>query len=259
MDQQAGQIEAPPFRITWAAASDTGHVRPQNEDAFSVTPDIPLFIVSDGMGGHEEGELAAHICTEFTPERIQKKLAKLRSKRPKALRRLIRNTFPEVNHRVLEETVRRKQQIPMGATLTLMLIKNNRACVGHLGDSRAYRLRGPRFTQLTSDHTSLAELTRKQAPPTLEILVANLGAELTRYIGIDAKATPQVKTFLLQPHDRILLCSDGLSDALPDNQIKSVLKNNPDLPAACQRLIQAANNHGGHDNITTLLLQTNPL
>jgi len=249
----------PPFHMTlplqWGVASDAGQVRAYNEDAFAIEPEAGLFLVSDGMGGHRGGELASEIVTQDLPPAIEIALLDLTQKTPRAIRRILKKWIAEQSRQVLLEGHSESGFKDMGATLVLALLVKNRAYIANLGDSRAYRFRCGRLHQFSKDHSVVAELVAQgEITPEEAQTHEELGV-ITHYAGMDEHAAPHVRSFALKPGDRILLCSDGLTDMVSEAVIATTLTGEPDHQKACQLLVQQANQAGGHDNITVLIIE----
>ncbi len=228
------------MRTVAAAATDIGHVREGNEDAYLVAE--PLYVVADGMGGHLGGEVASRLAVET--------LERLSASGEGTLAERIR----EANRVIFERSVTDRTVAGMGTTLTAALVEQGRAHLAHVGDSRAYRLREDRLEQLTHDHTLVqrmveeGELTTEQAEghPHRNILTRVLGGEPS--VDVDELDVD------LRVGDRLLLCSDGLTGMIADDRIAQILREEPDPHRAARRLIDEANDAGGVDNITVLLI-----
>lgn len=244
--------EAFPFR--WAAASDTGKVRDENQDSFLVEPEVGLFLVSDGIGGHRGGALASKIVAEDLSVMIENRLGELRSSSPRAVRSLFKKTIVEQSKQLQMEGTSDTGYKGMGATLIMALLKDGRAYIANLGDSRIYRLRTGRFTQLTKDHSVVSELLSKGKIKPEEAEDHSAAGEITHYVGMEEKATPYVRSFALSKGDRLLLCTDGLTSMVNDGGIVKILEGEGDSQAACEALVTAANAAGGHDNITVVVI-----
>jgi len=240
--------------FTWAVRSDVGKVREINEDAYLVEPETGLFIVSDGMGGHPGGEIASAFVASDLSVTIDTGLHKLRSDSRHAMRRLIKRAIRQHSRQVRIEGQNESGYKDMGATVVLALVHNGRATIANLGDSRLYRFRRGKLTQLSRDHSVIGELIEqgKLRPEEAENHAA--GGMITQYMGMEKKPRPYIKSFQIKKNDRLLLCSDGLTDMLSDVEIQSVLSQNPDADAAVQTLVKQANNAGGADNITVILI-----
>jgi len=238
----------------WGAASDVGKERTENEDAFHIEPDIDLFLVSDGMGGHQGGALASKIIVEDLPVKIETRLRRRKSRKPRTIRSVLRRAVAEQSRQVRMEGVSEAGYKGMGATVVLALLQAGRAYIANLGDSRAYRFRRGRFVQISKDHSVVSDLVEKGVLDETEADTHEAQGQITHYAGMDKKAQAHLRTFELQAGDRLLLCTDGLTDMIGHKEIANILNNQPDPQAACNHLIAAANAAGGHDNITTLII-----
>jgi protein phosphatase len=241
-----------PFR--WAAETDRGRIRPENEDTFFADPETGLFVVSDGMGGHRGGALASGIISEDLPVMIENALDRLKVGTPRTVRSLLKRAIAEQSLQLQLEGTSETGYEDMGATLVIALLRGRRCFVANVGDSRAYRLRAGRFTQLTRDHSVVSELIERGRITLDEALDHAASGQLTRYIGMEEEVRSHVRSFALKRHDRILLCTDGLTDTVSDDDIAGTLKTEADPQTACRALVTAANRAGGHDNITALII-----
>lgn len=241
-----------PFR--WAAQSHIGKVREQNEDTFFADPHVPIFLVSDGMGGHLGGELASKIVTEDLPVMIENALDRLKIGTSRTIRALLNRAIAEQSRQLRLEGTSETGFKDMGATIVVTLLRRSRCFIANVGDSRAYLLRNGRLRQLTRDHSVISELIEngRLKPENAENHHAQ--GQITRYIGMERKARSHVRSFALKKADRILLCTDGLTDLLGDNAIAKILKTSAEPETACKNLITAANKAGGHDNTTTMII-----
>jgi protein phosphatase len=239
----------------WAFRTDTGLCRSQNEDSFIIEPEIGLFLLSDGMGGHRGGEIASSFVSETLSVRIETGLYQLRSMKSRAVRRFLSKAITCHNREVHVEGISESGVKGMGATLVLCLIQNGRAYVANLGDSRLYRLRNGKLTRFTKDHTVVSEMIEQGMASADSAFVHAYSGVITQYMGMEDQADPHVRSFKLQYGDRLLLCSDGLTDMLDDSRIKEIISSNDDLDSGVEMLVREANLAGGHDNITTLLIE----
>lgn len=245
------------FPFCWGAASDIGKLREENQDAFIVEPEAVLFLVSDGIGGHRGGALASKIVVEDLPVMIETRLGKLKTSSPRAIRSLFKKTIVEQSRQLRLEGTSETGYKGMGATLVMLLLRNNRAYIANLGDSRIYRLRNGKLVQLTKDHSVVSELLNKGKIKPQDAENHDAQGQITHYVGMEEKVTPYVYTFTLKKADRLLLCTDGLTGMVGDKNIAEILKKQTDCQAACDELVDAANAAGGYDNITVLLVDWN--
>jgi PPM family protein phosphatase len=225
------------------AGTDPGRKRRINEDSFVIAP--PLFAVADGMGGAQAGEVASALAAGALEE----------SGANGGGERRVAELIQEANRRVHERATTDAATAGMGTTITAALVEpDGRVVFGHVGDSRAYRLRDDTLEQLTNDHTLVAELVRRGELSPGEAEVHPQRSVITRALGTDPDV--DVDTFAVdaQAGDVYLICSDGLSSMVDSRDIGEILRQNrDDLVGAARALIQAANRGGGEDNITAVL------
>lgn len=235
--------------------------RDHNEDAFFRSDDIRLYIVADGMGGHAAGEVASWEAVQAVHGMIRNGHEHLvsyeRSQTEEsiaALRRLVESAIQAATYMVFGIAEQDPQHKGMGTTITAMLVVQNIAVLGSVGDSRAYLVRGDRTWQVTEDHT-LVQLQMKAGLITAEQAKSSpRGNVITRAVG--PRDYVQVDTFVVpvQAGDRYLLCSDGLHGYLDTKEIAGIAQNNS-LDSSCQGFITLANDRGGKDNITCVLVE----
>jgi serine/threonine protein phosphatase PrpC len=223
-----------------AAATDPGKRRRRNEDAYVVEP--PLFAVADGMGGAQAGEIAARIAAAVLRE----------SSGEEAVVELIK----EANRRVYEAAAGDDARSGMGTTITAALVGNDTVQIGHVGDSRAYRIRDGQLDQLTEDHSLVAELVRSGKLSPEEADAHPQRSVITRTVGTDPDVDVDTFSVDARPGDVFMLCSDGLTTMVADESIREIVeKNHGDLDKAARALVDAANKGGGEDNITIVLFE----
>jgi len=247
-------VVSPPAHFRWAAETHVGMERQENQDSFFADPEPALFLVSDGMGGHQGGAIASGIVAEDLPVMIENALDRLKVGTPRTVRTLLKKLIAEQSKQVQLEGTSESGFRDMGATLVIALLRKSRCFVANIGDSRAYRLRKGRLMQLTRDHSVVSELIEKGRIEPEEAADHDAHGQITRYIGMEEKARSHVRSFTLKRGDRILLCTDGLTDMVTDKEITAILKTETDPQAACKSLVAAANKAGGLDNVTTLII-----
>lgn len=226
------------------AGSDTGRQRRANED--SLLARAPLFVVADGMGGAQAGEVASRIAIEcFQPGLPDA------SEPERALAAIARSA----NAHIHELSHTNAEQAGMGTTLTAVWVGEQEVAIAHVGDSRAYCLRDGELLRLTDDHSLVDELLRQGRLTPEEALEHPQRSVITRALGPEAEVEVDTRSFRGREGDVYLLCSDGLTTMLPEQQIASLLLARPILRDAGEALIAAANDAGGRDNITVLLLR----
>jgi serine/threonine protein phosphatase PrpC len=250
------------MKIRYAAKTDVGMKRNHNEDYFSLIEDEQLFIVADGMGGHASGEVASKLAAETVGEfyqRTKDEEATWPYKWDRSLsyteNRLVCG-IKLANVRIFEAACRDLRFKGMGTTIVSTLIQGDKIFVGHVGDSRCYRVRQGQIAQLTRDH-SLLEDYKEAKPDMTDEEQRNFPHKnvITRALGMRETVQVDVLAHDIQDRDTFLLCSDGLSGMVEDPKLLEVVKSAPDLETAVSNLIEAANAAGGTDNITVLALQ----
>lgn len=236
-----------------AALSDVGRVRQANEDACTVLSDQGMFIVSDGMGGHQAGATASRIVATVLPAMVRKGLDALRRTDEKEIQRVLRDSIVELSQQLRAQSAGQPGLAGMGATIVLALLRQDRAFIAHMGDSRAYLYRGGKLKQLTRDHSVVGILLRRREITPEEARHHPARSRVSRYVGIDGVVYPDVKSVSLARGDRLVLCTDGLTGMVSDKTIAGILKTVSDPETACHALVDAANTAGGNDNITALV------
>jgi PPM family protein phosphatase len=228
--------------VLYAGASDTGRKRRRNEDSYVIAP--PIFAVADGMGGAQAGEIASRLAA-----------AALEDTDPgsKSGAERVTSLIQEANRRVHQRAIADPATSGMGTTMTVALVEGTRVTFGHVGDSRAYRYREGAFEQITEDHSLVNELlkTGKLSPEEADSHPQR--SVITRAVGTDPDVDVDSFTIDAEVGDVFLICSDGLTDMVDDEDIRSVLeKFHNDLDRATKSLVSAANRGGGEDNITVV-------
>jgi PPM family protein phosphatase len=228
-----------------AVVSDTGRRRRRNEDAFVCAP--PLFAVADGMGGAQAGEVASGLAAAVLEEGAGDERGEER----------VASLIKEANRRVFQRSNEDAATSGMGTTMTVALVDSPGGTIafGHVGDSRAYRVRDGRLEQLTDDHSLVGELVRSGKLSPEEAETHPQRSVITRALGTEPDVDVDTFTVEARPDDLYLLCSDGLTDMISADEIFSVLDGSDDLEVAARALIEAANAGGGEDNITVVLFQ----
>lgn len=244
-----------------AGKTDVGRKRTHNEDSFALVESESLYMVADGMGGHSSGEVASRMAIDTMREFFRATSAdpeatwpyKMDKTRGYEENRLITG-INLANRRIYDASQRESHLHGMGTTIVGLLCVQNQCLIGHVGDSRVYRLRGDAMQQLTEDHSLLNDYIKMKSMTPQEIENFPHKNVIVRALGM--KETVKVDAILdtPQPGDLYVLCSDGLAGPLTDDEIHSVLvKHNKDLGQAAQALVDEANNNGGPDNVTVVL------
>lgn len=245
-----------------ASLTDPGRVRDHNEDCIESRPDLGLFVLADGMGGYNAGEVASGMATSLISDGLQESwdmrhVSRLGRDDAKALAdQLIKDQIARANTAIYTTSQNNPECAGMGTTLVVTLFYDNFLAVAHIGDSRLYRLRGESMEQVTRDHSLLQEQLDSGLITPEEAKLSQNKNLVTRALGIDPTVEPEIHVYETQPDDTYLLCSDGLSDMVEDEEIRLTLitlKTNPNLTV--QQLVQAANDNGGRDNISAMLIR----
>jgi PPM family protein phosphatase len=225
-----------------AYRTDTGRQRRANEDAYYAR--APVFVVADGMGGAQAGEVASQMAADAFDR-------DLGADPPEAV---LRDAFQSANREIHEHATRDETHAGMGTTLTAAIVdaEHEEVAIGHVGDSRAYRLRGAELEQLTQDHSLVEELRRKGQLTDEQAEEHPQRSIITRALGPEPAVEPDINTIQARPDDIFLLCSDGLTTMLGEERIAQILRSSTSLDAAVRALVDEANRAGGRDNITAL-------
>lgn len=249
--------------IRGAAKTDRGKVRPNNEDAFGFFPDAAFYVVADGMGGHAGGTVASTLAVEAMRLSVQETqgeeltpVTDPQGWRSVGWRRLC-IAVQQANHKVFETSKREPGLKGMGTTIAALLFDNEDglATICHVGDSRIYRIRAGSIEQLTEDHSLVQELFRtgKIAPQDMKTFPHR--HVLTQAIGVGPVVQPTVRVEKPRPGDLFLICSDGVHGSMEELEILGVItQGEADLQKACDMLVDLANERGGWDNSTVILL-----
>lgn len=240
-----------------AGLTDIGLRRSHNEDAIFRSDEAGLYLVADGMGGHACGEVASAMAIET----VSAKFLSSDKEKPSLL---LKEAIQEANRRIFDHS--REKIKPsegtetltgygtMGTTIVALALSRESAAIAHVGDSRVYRLRNGRLELLTRDHT-LAALQPPPGKTPLATIPSKLKHILTRAVGTEARVEVDLREESVQPGDLFLLCSDGLTNPVPDARIEEILSSPVSIQAACELLIKEANKNGGKDNISCLLVR----
>jgi protein phosphatase len=231
--------------VQTASVTDTGRRRRHNEDAFVCEP--PLFAVADGMGGAQAGEVASNLAAAALRED--------RAERAGGEER-VDELIQEANRRVYQRQSQDASASGMGTTMTVALVEDGHVAIGHVGDSRAYLIRGHSLEQLTEDHSLVAELVRSGKLSPEEAEGHPQRSVITRALGTDPDVDVDTVSVETRPGDLFLLCSDGLTSMVDDDTIlQEIERNRGDLKTAAKALVRAANKGGGEDNITVIFFE----
>jgi serine/threonine protein phosphatase PrpC len=263
MPQRAERSRKNVASLGMVGVTDPGRVRPENEDAIGVHPDVGLAILADGMGGHQAGEVASgmavNVITRHFAEAFMREVERKRKGQiPQAAMEVnaMYDAVQLANNAIFEMARIRPECAGMGSTVVIAVFYDDKICMGHVGDSRLYRYRAGELTQLTQDHSVVQELVSRGLL-TIEEAHQTVGKNLvTRALGVDSIVAPDVAEQPLEESDLYLICSDGLNDMLSDEEIRKLLvEHGTDLQAAANRLVAEANERGGADNVSVILVR----
>ncbi len=230
-----------------AARTHIGKVRASNQDAILVCPGkYGLYGVADGMGGHKAGDVASKIAVAVTEKA-------LKNARPSV--NLLRSAIQEANLAIYEEQLDNPDYSGMGTTMTLIWENDDRILLGHVGDSRAYRIREKAIRQISLDHSMVAEMVRNGMLTPEEARVHPYRNIITRALGTDETVEIDVEELDKRPGDLYLLCSDGLSEYVQEEGMLYILRKHPTLEEAADVLLNLALEGGGRDNISLVLAE----
>jgi PPM family protein phosphatase len=238
------------INVTIYAKSDVGLVRKKNEDSWNYLTDPYFYVLADGMGGHQAGEVASQTAVSDMCELVKREWHSQEYSLPQ-VRDFLKDIVQRVNLKVYQLSLSENQYYGMGTTLCALLLHPKGAVYAHVGDSRIYRFRDNQIEQLTEDHSWIKELKTGY-----QNSLSAYKHVLSRAIGIDSKVEPTVSISPLFEDDLFLICSDGLTDRLANEDLLEVLRETP-LDQVAGRLIDLANLKGGQDNITVMLVKVN--
>lgn len=250
------------MQVSFAAATHPGSRRPTNEDAFGVRGEYGLFVVADGMGGHAAGEVAARVAVEAVTDFVQESAGDRHDTWPipyeidlSPTANRLKAAFVLANRRVAAEIQQNDSYAGMATTAVAVLVDGETAVAAHAGDSRLYQLRGERIHQLTRDHSWVEEQVQAGLLSPEAARDHPWRNVVTRALTGGPDPDVEITTLSVSAGDRLLLCSDGLSTVLNDEEIRALLAPPATLDESCRRLVERANACGGPDNITVLAIQ----
>jgi protein phosphatase len=237
-----------------AGHTDRGKVRRRNEDSFAVRNQLGLFVVADGVSGREHGDVASRTAvdrvTHYVAEAAGATPGDLHDPAPTLFEEAVR----KANREIYREGLKQGEGRGMTTTFVGALVHGEELCLAHVGDSRAYRYRDGHLVQMTMDHSVGNELFTSRRPDDWRLLGVNLAA-LTRALGLHESVQVAVQEAEARAGDVLLLCSDGLSNMLPTAEIEDILARESDLELCAEALVSAANDAGGFDNTTVVLVR----
>ena len=235
-----------------------GKIREINQDSYYISTDrkYPLFIIADGMGGHKAGEIASKMAVEIISSTF---LNEIKDKSVELdddiLINAIRNSIYKANEEIYKKSIENEEYSGMGTTVTMAYESKDKLFIGHVGDSRAYLFRGNNLYQLTKDHSLVEELINNGSITREEARFHPQKNIITRALGTDEDVEIDLLVKEKLEGDILLLCTDGLTNMLNDNEIKELLIENQDIQKACELMVQLSNEKGGLDNISVVAVK----
>ena len=260
LDQDA-DIEAPELALRFAVRSHVGLVRDENEDNFVVMPADGLYVVADGMGGHAAGQIASEICVKTIADFYQGSQRLQRIPFPTTSgvgepTKLLEQSMLMANRAIYQASLEVGSRQGMGTTVVGLQFTGDTVSIAHAGDSRAYLLRGGRIAQVTPDHSLSNFLFGLGRDAEARLAAATMSNVIMRALGLEGDVDVEAQELAVEPGDRFLLCSDGLSDLVSDTQLEFYLGDaHLSLEDISDRLVERALQAGGRDNITVLIVE----
>jgi len=256
------QVTSLKGKLNFVGQTDTGRVREHNEDTIATDPDVGLLVLADGMGGYNAGEVASGIAVKTITNLVREGLAREdldAIDRGTGLSRpsiVLRDAITRAN-KIIYQTARSQAECEgMGTTVVAALFYDNRISIAHVGDSRLYRQRGSQIAQVTMDHSLLQELVDRGFYSPEEAQRAANKNYVTRALGVEPQVEVEVQEHPVDMGDIFILCSDGLSDMVEDEDIRLTISTfGANLDTVAKQLIQLANENGGRDNVSVVLAQ----
>jgi serine/threonine protein phosphatase PrpC len=256
------RLEGEAVQIVSSGLSDVGRVRTNNEDSFRIVEALNLFILSDGMGGEAHGEvasaLAVDVINKYCESEKEDSGATILDEVPANLSsrtRRLKNAVAQANFQIYQAAQKNPEQRGMGATITALWLKDTLLSIAHVGDSRAYLLRSGNLQQLTNDHSLVAEQVRRGLITPQQAEESEMQSVLLRALGAHPEVEIDVDEVAIIPRDVLLLCSDGLTRMVTEPEIAGALQAETVPSAAAERLIALANENGGIDNVTVIVVR----
>ncbi len=250
--------------LEMVSMSHPGMVRAHNEDSVACEPDLGLVVLADGMGGYNAGEVASGIAVSVVISEIKHAMEEIRPEDQDeesggdVAVSLLRNNVQKANSSIYHAAHSQPQYSGMGTTIVSGLFYDNRVAVAHIGDSRMYRLRGDVLESITKDHSLLQEQIDSGMISKADARQSQNKNLVTRAVGIDAEVETEIHVHEVRRGDVYVLCSDGLNDMVEDNDIAEIVKTlKANLPLMASQLIQTANDNGGRDNVSVIVVKVN--
>ncbi len=249
-------------KFAYASLTDTGRVRDHNEDAIASNAETAMVVLADGMGGYNAGEVASGIAVktvlDLTTEACSREKRYERHSESGLMRQttVLRDAISRAN-KIIHQTAHSQESCAgMGTTIVAGMFCDNRLSIAHVGDSRLYRLRNNKLERITLDHSLLQELVDRGFYSRQEAERSTNKNYVTRALGVDTTVDVEVQEIQVEPGDIYLLCSDGLSDMVDDEEIHLTISTfSANLETVAEQLVKLSNDHGGKDNISVMLVQ----
>lgn len=239
------------------AKTDVGKMRNMNQDCIYVSPDeesIKLYILADGMGGYNGGEVASSLAVESVKSYVKNYFASIQLEKESILQ-FIKEAMEYANRMVYQKSREVEELEEMGTTLEICLIYNNKVFIGHIGDSRVYRIRKNFIRRLTTDHSYVEKLVRDGTITREQSYTHPKKNMLTKALGCNPEIEPEIMVKGFLKEDILLICSDGLTNMVSENEIYGILRT--DIEKANEVLVSRANDNGGLDNISVIIIENN--
>ncbi len=236
------------------AKSDIGKARELNQDYYYISQDTDepkIYILADGMGGYKGGEIASKLSTDSVRKYIQSNFSSITKEKEEILK-LVKSAVEYANMIVYEKSKEIPELEGMGTTMEVCLIYNNKAYIGHVGDSRIYRIRKDVIRKLTKDHSYVQKLVEDKKITREEAKIHPKKNMLTKALGCTAYVEPDIRARNFEKGDIFIMCSDGLTNMVDEKRIYELVKEN--INTATDKLIEEANAAGGYDNITVIII-----
>jgi serine/threonine protein phosphatase PrpC len=256
------RLEGEAVQIVSSGSSDVGRVRTNNEDSFRIVEALNLFILSDGMGGEAHGEVASamavDVINKYCESEKEDSGATVLEEVPANINsqtRKLKNAVAQANFQIFQSAQKNPEQRGMGATITALWLKDTLMSIAHVGDSRAYLLRSGNLQQLTNDHSLVAEQVRRGLITPQQAEESEMQSVLLRALGAHPEVEIDTDEVEIIPRDVLLLCSDGLTRMVTEPEIAGALQAETIPSAAAERLIALANENGGIDNVTVIVVR----
>ena len=241
-------------RIAFAALTDQGLARANNEDSFTVLKGSDEFsylvVIADGMGGHQRGELASSTAVHYCSERLARQIHPSMS--IEEVEQVLSDIIAKTNLKVYLQSLENPENNGMGTTLTVGLFLHDQLIIGHVGDARVFLLRGHKLRSITKDHTLVQAMVDKGDITAEQAMVHPKRNVITRALGTPELTVADIYLVKVQKEDKFLFSTDGLHDYVDLNDVKEILRNEKDPEIACARLVDLANSEAGADNVTVI-------